>query len=115
VGDESGSCAKAKCTRNDYSEGAPPKTKQVDCMVCKPGAPPEKGEDAAAQEREDGGPDEKSPEASADADATKEQAETVAKDPKKEGGCSVGERSPLSLGLGLLVAGFAGARRRIRR
>jgi hypothetical protein len=29
-----GVCAAAKCTRNDYSEGPPPKQKQVDCLMC---------------------------------------------------------------------------------
>lgn len=29
-----GVCAPAKCTRNDYSEGPPPKQKVVDCLKC---------------------------------------------------------------------------------
>ena len=31
-----GVCAKSTCSRNDYSDGPPPKTKSVECMVCTP-------------------------------------------------------------------------------
>jgi hypothetical protein len=31
-----GVCAKSTCSRNDYSDGPPPKQKSVDCMVCTP-------------------------------------------------------------------------------
>jgi len=29
-----GVCADSKCSRNDYSEGVPPKQKVVDCLKC---------------------------------------------------------------------------------
>jgi hypothetical protein len=29
-----GVCTPSKCSRNDYSEGPPPKQKQVDCLRC---------------------------------------------------------------------------------
>ncbi|GMU62252.1 MAG: hypothetical protein AMXMBFR34_40150 [Myxococcaceae bacterium] len=35
-----GTCAKATCTRNDYSEGPPPKTVSYDCVRCTEGAAP---------------------------------------------------------------------------
>lgn len=34
---KAGKCIASKCHRNDYSDGPPPKSKQVDCMVCQPG------------------------------------------------------------------------------
>jgi hypothetical protein len=34
-----GVCAPAKCTRNDYSEGPPPKQEVVDCLKCADPAP----------------------------------------------------------------------------
>lgn len=36
-----GACAKAACTRNDYSNGPPPKTVTYECLKCadKPAAP----------------------------------------------------------------------------
>jgi len=101
VRDEPGTCAKSTCTRNDYSDGVPPKTKQVDCLVCKP--------KDAAQEAE--------PEPAAKVDETKD-AQTPKEDadaaepkaaeakPTKTSGCTVGG-SPSAgllwlLGLGLL-------------
>ena len=33
-----GKCVKSTCSRNDYSDGPPPKTKQVECMICELGA-----------------------------------------------------------------------------
>jgi hypothetical protein len=35
----SGSCVSSTCTRNDYSNGPPPKQVSYDCLVCG-GAPP---------------------------------------------------------------------------
>ncbi|MCA2978305.1 MAG: hypothetical protein INH41_10465 [Myxococcaceae bacterium] len=34
-----GVCGPAKCTRNDYSEGPPPKRKEVECLTCEARAP----------------------------------------------------------------------------
>lgn len=34
LGGKPGVCAKSTCHRNDYSDGPPPKSKQVDCLVC---------------------------------------------------------------------------------
>lgn len=34
-----GVCTPAKCSRNDYSEGIPPKQKVVDCLKCLPAKP----------------------------------------------------------------------------
>lgn len=42
---KAGVCASATCSRNDYSDGPPPKTVQSDCMVCTVG-----GEGKAAPE-----------------------------------------------------------------
>lgn len=33
-----GTCAKATCTRNDYSEGPPPKSVEYECVRCEAGA-----------------------------------------------------------------------------
>lgn len=35
-----GACADATCTRNDYSEGPPPKTVEYACLKCVTGAAP---------------------------------------------------------------------------
>jgi hypothetical protein len=35
-----GSCAPATCTRNDYSEGPPPKQVQYECLKCQPAEAP---------------------------------------------------------------------------
>lgn len=35
-----GTCAKATCTRNDYSEGPPPKTVEYECLKCQASAAP---------------------------------------------------------------------------
>ena len=35
-----GACAKATCSRNDYSEGPPPKSVQYECLKCGAAAPP---------------------------------------------------------------------------
>ena len=35
---KSGTCAKSKCGKNDYSDGPPPKRTMADCLVCTPGA-----------------------------------------------------------------------------
>lgn len=31
---KAGTCVKSTCSRNDYSEGPPPKTVTVECLVC---------------------------------------------------------------------------------
>jgi hypothetical protein len=38
-----GVCVPARCTRNDYSEGPPPKQKVVDCLKCAEPAPADAG------------------------------------------------------------------------
>lgn len=35
-----GACAKATCTRNDYSEGPPPKSVSYECLKCEAAAAP---------------------------------------------------------------------------
>lgn len=35
-----GTCAKATCSRNDYSEGPPPKTVDYECLKCAAAAAP---------------------------------------------------------------------------
>lgn len=37
AGGGAGHCAASSCSRNDYSDGPPPKQKQVECLVCTPG------------------------------------------------------------------------------
>lgn len=47
-----GACAKATCSRNDYSEGPPPKSVEYECLKCAaapaPAPPPEKKQSCAA-------------------------------------------------------------------
>lgn len=38
-GKKTGTCVKSTCTRNDYSEGPPPKLVAVECLVCATAAP----------------------------------------------------------------------------
>ncbi len=42
IGKGKGVCQPAKCSRKDYSQGIPPKTKYVDCLKCEP-APSDAG------------------------------------------------------------------------
>ncbi len=102
IGSEKGTCAKSTCARNDYSEGVPPKMKQVECMICEVGEAP-----AAAEE----------PEAKADAKETSKEPEPksdtkddgpVAKKPKSNG-CTVGGSAPA---FGLMLLALAFVRRR---
>lgn len=88
VGGE-GHCAASTCSRNDYSEGTPPKSVDYDCVVCKPGAAPEAKSDSK-------------PVASSEGDK-----------PKNKSGCAVGPNpvSLASLAAGLLVIGFVTRRR----
>lgn len=109
IGDEAGTCQKSTCARNDYSEGVPPKTKQVECMVCKAGAPePEPVAEEKTPEPED------TKEAKADGkDETSKDAKAGSKDEasSKSGGCTVGSPAPVALGL-LLLGGVFWTRRR---
>lgn len=111
VAGEAGTCQKSTCSRNDYSEGVPPKTKQVECMVCKAGAaPPEPPEPVAeakgAREAEAG----KDAKAESRGGASKDP-EAKSKDDAKAGGCTVGGPAPLGLGL-VLLGGVFWMRRR---
>ncbi|MEW5742287.1 MAG: hypothetical protein AB1938_25445 [Myxococcota bacterium] len=45
-----GACAKSTCTRNDYSEGPPPKTVNYECLRCTAGAAPAPVPDAGTTE-----------------------------------------------------------------
>jgi len=106
VAGEAGTCQKSTCSRNDYSEGVPPKTKQVECMVCKAGAPePEPVAEEKAPEPDDA----KEEKAGSKDEASKPASEDEAT--SKSGGCSVGSPAPLGLGL-LLLGGVFWARRR---
>lgn len=105
AGGEAGTCQKSTCSRNDYSEGVPPKTKQVECLICTPGAaPPE----PVAEEKDEA-------EAEAEVkDAGKKDAPVKAEDEassKSGGGCTVGSPAPVGLGL-LLIGGVFWTRRR---
>ena len=55
VGDEAGRCAKDSCSRNDYSEGVPPKTISVECLICKTGEAPKPAEVPEAKPATSGG------------------------------------------------------------
>ncbi len=102
IGGAEGACAKSTCARNDYSEGVPPKVKQVECMICEVGKAP-----AAAEE----------PEAKADAkEAAKEPApKSEAKDDgpaakkPKSSSCTVGGSAPA---FGFMLLALAFVRRR---
>lgn len=106
IGSEKGTCTKSTCGRNDYSEGVPPKMKQVECMICEVGKAPEPAaaEEPAAKDETKG---------AANEDAAKAESKDdgpTAKKPKSSG-CSIGGGSPA---LGLMLLGFAVARRRGR-
>lgn len=104
VGDEQGACAKSTCARNDYSEGVPPKTKQVDCMVCELGKAPE----LAAELDPKGDASEKSKDATPNAD---DKGGGPAAKKAKANGCAVGGSAPP---IGLMVLALACVRRRVR-
>lgn len=38
LGEKNGVCQPAKCSRKDYSQGVPPKTKWIDCLKCERGS-----------------------------------------------------------------------------
>lgn len=112
IAGEAGTCQKSTCARNDYSEGVPPKTKQVECMVCKPGAAPtavaEEGDPPTPDEAKDEKVDAKD-ESSKGAGAKKEDEAS-----SKSGGCTVGGSAPSGLGL-LMFGGVVFRRRRTPR
>ncbi len=109
AGGESGTCQKSTCSRNDYSEGVPPKTKQVECMVCKPGAP---DPEPVAEEKAPEPDDSKEAEAASKDEASKDaKAGSEDEASSKSGGCTVGSPAPLALGL-LLLGGVFWTRRR---
>ncbi len=101
LGDQPGLCVKSTCSKNDYSEGAPPKVVSVDCLICDPKAKPPAPEEAKA---------------SADAEGKSERevsakAEAKPATPAGGGSCSVDGSAPV--GLGLVLLGLAAwARRR---
>ncbi len=105
IRDEDGTCAKSTCARNDYSEGAPPKTKQVECLICQPGKPAEEPPEEPSEEpsKEDDAKDDAKPAAA---------KQTEAKPEKKSGMCSVGGAAPVGLGLVLFAAAGWTRRRR---
>lgn len=108
IAGESGTCQKSTCSRNDYSEGVPPKTKQVECMVCKPGAV---APEPVAEAKDSPKPEE---DKAAKADSKEEAAKPGSQDEassKSGGGCTVGGPAPLGLGL-LLLGGVFWTRRR---
>ncbi|XXF76316.1 hypothetical protein P2318_25105 [Myxococcaceae bacterium GXIMD 01537] len=76
-----GTCQEAKCTRNDYSQGVPPRAVEYDCLKC-----------AAAQAT----PDAASP-------------ATASTPEKKSGSCAAMPGAPLALGA--LWAGWLARRR----
>ncbi|MCR9164259.1 MAG: MYXO-CTERM sorting domain-containing protein [Nannocystaceae bacterium] len=90
IGDEKGVCAKSSCARNDYSEGVPPKTKQVECLICDvtktPQPTAEQAPEAAPDEDEASKDGAKKAEAKDDGPAAKKA---------KSSGCSVGGTSPV--------------------
>lgn len=45
ISGEAGACITAKCGRNDYSDGPPPKTVYEDCLQCEVGKEPAAGDD----------------------------------------------------------------------
>ena len=106
VGGEAGTCAKSTCARNDYSEGVPPKTKQVECMICQPGKAPEPPPTEAKAEEAKGA---EAKEPTQDAPA---KGEAESKADTKTGACSVGVDAPA--GLGVLLLGLAAWSRRRR-
>ena len=77
-GGDDGHCAKSTCSKNDYSEGTPPKSVEYDCLLCKPGAPPEATP----------APDVKSD--------SKPVSTSESDKPKNKSGCAVGA-SPVSM------------------
>ncbi len=86
---EAGSCAKATCSRNDYSDGPPPKQMQVECLRCQPGA----AEAKAPAEPTNAQTDPKSP--------SSDPA------PAKAKGCSSARIADPSLAIGSSVLGIA--------
>ncbi|MBV1856893.1 MAG: hypothetical protein KUG77_00680 [Nannocystaceae bacterium] len=104
VGEDVGTCQKSTCSRNDYGEGVPPKTKQVDCMVCKPGAAVV---EPVADEKDSPAEDTKAATAKGEADKAGSKDEASS----KSGGCAMGSTGPAGLGL-LLLGGALWMRRR---
>lgn len=112
IAGEAGTCQKSTCARNDYSEGVPPKTKQVECMVCKPGAAPA----PVAEEDTKPAPDEAKDENVEAKDESGKDAKAKTQDEasSKSGGCTVGGSAPVGLGL-LMLGGLVLGRRRTPR
>ena len=104
IGSAKGTCAKSTCARNDYSEGVPPKTKQVDCMICEVGKAPE----PAAAEEPEPKPDAKEESKDATPKAGAKDDGPAAKKPKSSG-CTVGGSAPA---FGFMLLALAFVRRR---
>jgi MYXO-CTERM domain-containing protein len=111
VGGREGYCKTSTCSKLDYSDGVPPKTKDYDCLTCEPGAAPEP--DPKPEDGKDGSG---TPAAGDDAKTkptgspTPSEAATNAE--KK--GCSVGATgtSMASVAFGLLLLGWARRRQK---
>jgi MYXO-CTERM domain-containing protein len=109
-GQGSGVCAKQTCSKLDYSEGTPPKSKDYDCLRCQPGEP-EPAPDAKAA-------DAKTVDVKAATDESKDKptgsaTPSEASSNAEKKGCSVeaSGTSWASLGLGLVLLGFVARRR----
>jgi hypothetical protein len=110
---ESGACKAEKCNELDYSQGSPPQSVEVDCIVCVAGAAPPPGPGPVAIGG-DGGASETAPATRAEAAAPAEPAgEATPEPPSSEARCSVTPGAGgWQISMLLLAAVVAGRRRR---
>jgi MYXO-CTERM domain-containing protein len=127
VDGKAGSCVASTCYRNDYSNGPPPKSKQVECLECKPGeaAPAPTEPDTKSTVQPDAKPADAKPADAKPADAKPADAKPAdakpadAKDAKSTSpakSCAVATGEPTSWSLAMIgVVALALARRKSTR
>lgn len=116
---ESGACKADKCNELDYSQGSPPQSIEVDCIVCVAGAAPPPGPGPVAVGgaeggAEDGAGGESAPAPGGEASAPSEPADEATREPpSSDARCSVtpGDGN-WQISLLLLASVVAGRRRR---
>lgn len=105
---QAGACVQDTCSRNDYSDGVPPKSVSYDCPRCAVGETPSEGGAPAPEPAPD---PIATPEPIAGPEPAEDEPLVKASDSANKGGCAI---DPTTAGGPLLIALLALARRRRR-
>jgi hypothetical protein len=107
---QAGACVQDSCSRNDYSDGVPPKTVTYDCPRCAVGETPSEVDAPAPEPAPEPEPI-ATPQPIAGPEPAADEPSVKASDSANKGGCAI---APTSAGGALLVA-LVGLLRRRRR